>query len=171
MTAKNNPKTYIFGPAMFAWKSTANLDAAGELYDPQLIELIKAGKRGLSYGIKIRKFRCSICREDYELCQHEEGRIYDGNECEPVVDDWEAIEISIVDKPKDPRAQIMDMLTVEKQGNHHAYTWYGFKVDKENRRFQHIQTALNNGWITESAAEYFSKLFSITLDGILKYPP
>ncbi len=159
---------YAFGPAIFAENSKANLDITAKFSDPKMIELIKSGMRSLSPAMKMSKFRCSVCNEDYELCLHEDGMQYDDIECHATALDLEVMEVSIVDKPADSRAGITDLLVVENDGKRKTYTWYGFKVDSDIRRSKHIQKACDNGWIPESAALRFSTFFANTSEGIVK---
>ena len=161
---------YAFGPAIFAGNSKANLDVTAKFTDPVLIELIKSGVRGLSPAMKMSKFQCSICKKDYELCPHEDGMLYNGVECHATALDLQTIEVSVVTEPADPKAEITDLLVIENHGNKRTYTWYGFKVDDDSRRFKHIQKACNQGLIPNSVGLRFSTFFTNNYEGIIKYP-
>ncbi|HEX3131679.1 MAG TPA: SEC-C metal-binding domain-containing protein [Thermoanaerobaculia bacterium] len=55
-----------------------------------------------SPGMVVRRATCSICGEAFRLtggCEHELGEIYKGEMCCRVLNDIEALEISIVEKP------------------------------------------------------------------------
>lgn len=150
---------YLYGPILFAWRSRGCIDGSIILTNNKAIELVKEGHRGLSPGLKITEFRCSICNQDYEKCEHEEGEKYENDECFALVHGWEGQEVSLVDTPEDPRARVTDMLVIENNGKKSEYTWYGYEVDNDNRRFQHIQKAKDNKLISEKIALRLSNYF------------
>jgi len=57
---------------------------------------------GLSIGFVARKVECSICLKDPEDCPHITGRIYDGIICVRRIVDGEILDVSIVDRPRQP---------------------------------------------------------------------
>lgn len=170
MMFASSVSAYAFGPSLFAGGSNANVDIMIKLHDLKMIEMIKSGMRSLSPSMKMSKFECSICKEDYEVCPHEEEKLYDGKECHATALDLETQEVSLVDKPLDPRAQITDFLILENSGNSKIYTWYGFKIDYENRRFKHIQKACDKGLISENMALRLSNFFLSNPEGTMRYP-
>jgi len=133
--------------------------------DPEMIERIRSGKTGLSPGIKIKKFQCSICKEDYETCPHEEYKFYENIECHALMSDWEGVELSGVDNPSDSRAKVTDMLTIEIINNKKKFTWYGFKVNNDISRFKNLQSAKDQKLITEKIALKFIDFFSNNYTG------
>jgi len=156
---EKNIKAYLYGPILFAWRSKSNIDSSIVLRNIKAIEAVKEGHRGLSPGMKITGFRCSICTQDYEKCEHEEGEKYGNEECHALVHGWEGQEVSLVDKPEDPRARVTDMLVIENNGKKLVYTWYGYEVDNDNRRFEHIQKAKDSKLISEKIALRFCNFF------------
>lgn len=136
-----------------------------------IVSKIISGKfRGLSPGIIIRKWECSVCHGDFEKCVHEIGQVYNGVKCEAIAKDIEFTEVSIVDHPQDARCRITDLLLIKEENNRRIYEWYGFKVNTENDRFRNIQKALQDGLIPENVAFYFSRFFSIQIEGKASYP-
>lgn len=165
-----NPEliAYIFGPTVFD-DQEGSVDMVSQITEMDIVEKIKTGElRGLSPEIKIKWFQCGICKENYEEnCMHKEGQIYDGQKCFLYPRDIEFLALSIVEKPREPKARINDMLLVDKQNKPIRYTWYGFETDKENRRFKHIQKAVNSGFIPEKIGLKFSTYFLSTYLGIV----
>lgn len=163
---KANPKAYLFGPFLFAHKSKVNADAIIAIYEQRGIDAVISGPRGLSPEMKVKKLECSICRNDYEECDHTEGVKYGDEICECLIADFEAINITYVSNPQDPRARVTDMLVFGTKNGKKSYTWYGFEIDNEDRRFVHIQKAMDNGFIPESAAKKFSTFFCSNQTGV-----
>ena len=159
---------YIFGPAIFD-NQGSSMDCVSQITKSDIIEKIKNRQlKGISPEIKIKWFQCGLCKENYEEnCIHEEGKIYDGQKCFLYPRDIEFLALSIVEKPREPKARINDMLLVDKQNKHIRYTWYGFETDKENRRFKHIQKAVDSGFISEKIGLKFSTYFTNNVLGEL----
>lgn len=169
MKKKANPKAYLFGPFLFAYRSKSNGDAIISTYDQKMIDTIISGPRGLSPEMKVKKLECSICHNDYEECDHTEGSTYNNETCECLIADFEAINITLVSKPQDPRARVTDMLVFDEE-NKKSYTWYGFETDDENRRFVHIQKAMESKFIPEDVARKFSTYFCSHQIGVIRFP-
>jgi len=170
MKSDKKIKGYYFGPAIFA-DDNSSVDLTGVFSDEDVIQSIIGGRRGLSPEIKIKWYQCNLCLQDYEMCLHEDGQIYENKKCELIPRDMEMVRNSLVDIPKDPRARITDFLVIEKLHGKSYYTWYGFKTDKENRRFKHIQKANDSGFISEKIALKFSNYFMESFQGVIKYSP
>lgn len=165
-----NPEltAHIFGPTIFDNKG-GSVDGISKITDLEVIEKIKSGEsRGLSPEIKIKWFQCGICKKNYEEdCEHEEGKMYENEKCVLYPRDIEFLALSIVTNPEDPKARITDMLLVDNRKKNSRYTWYGFETDNDNRRFKHIQKAVDSGLISEKTGLKFSTYFSNTLLGEL----
>lgn len=161
---------FLFGPVIFASDSEGHIDTVIQVTVPDVVRKVISGeRRGLSPDVKIERWECSICHEDYEECLHEEGKKYGGALCRALPKDIEFFGASLVARPKDPRARVTDLLVIEK--NHmEKFTWYGFPVEAENQRFKHIQRALKSGLIPEKAALHFGQYFSVNLEGKAIYP-
>lgn len=171
MRKNRTPKitAYVFGPFLFASDSQGHIDVTIRII-PEWIDRIIQGFRGLSPEIRIRKWECSICHQNYEDCIHEVGQKYGDEICQQIARDIEPLGGSLVQYPKDPRARITDLLIVEEERGKKRYKWYGFPVITENQRFKHIQSALESGLIPHKVAFHFSKYFSIHLEGKVTYP-
>lgn len=167
---KNNLIAYIFGPFLFAHNSKNNVDSINTIYDQEHIDLVIRGPRGLSPELKVKKLECSICHKDYEECEHIEGEKYQDQICECFIADFEFLKLVHVSHPQDPRARITDMLIIKKENSKNIYTWHGFEVDHDNRRFSHIQQAKDNHLLTECVALHFSTFFCMNQKGVIKYP-
>jgi len=162
---------YAFGPVIFASDLSSSIDVTIKLTKKDVIEKIKDGKhKGLSPEMKIRSFLCSICNEDYEYCTHIEGKTYDDILCRLAPHNIEFLNVSFVDNPQDEKARINDLLVIEKSNKKIKYSWYGFALDKDDRRFKHIQKAMKSGFISEKIALKFSTFFTTTLIGTATYP-
>ena len=59
-----------------------------------------------SVGTVVHKIECSICREDYEQCEHLAGLPYMGEMCSTIVTSAELDHISLVKEPADKRCRI-----------------------------------------------------------------
>lgn len=66
-----------------------------------------------SIGGIIRECKCSICKDDYEECDHIKGKMYNGELCVREIHKIELEEISIVVKPANKLCRIM---TTERNG-------------------------------------------------------
>lgn len=159
---------HIFGPTIFDNKG-GSLDGVSKITNLEVIEKIKTGEfRGLSPEIKIKWFQCGICKKNYEEdCEHEEGQVYDKEKCVLYPRDIEFLALSIVTNPEEPNARITDMLLVDNRNKNSCYTWYGFETDNENRRFKHIQKAVDSGLISEKIGLKFSTYFTTNILGNL----
>ncbi len=60
----------------------------------------------MSAGLIARRQSCSICRDDYEKCNHIAGRPYMGRFCNIVLHDVAADHISYVESPYDRRCRV-----------------------------------------------------------------
>jgi len=167
VVSKKEIKGYFFGPAIFAYDNSS-LDLNGVFSDEIVIQSIIDGRRGLSPEIKIKWYQCNLCLQDYEICLHDDGQVYDNKICQLIPRDIEFVNNSLVDVPKDPKARITDFLVIEKIGKKTSYTWHGFETDKEKRRFKHIQKAFDMGLISEKIALHFSTVFNQKLLGTEK---
>jgi hypothetical protein len=63
-------------------------------------------RMGLSPGFVIVQAECSICHIDPEECEHITGRWYDGKFCGRIITEARLLEVSLVDRPRDPDARI-----------------------------------------------------------------
>lgn len=159
---------YAFGPSIFS-NDGGSLNVDIVLRDEKIIQRIIKGTRGLSPEYKIKWYQCMICQQDYENCPHEDGKEYDGIICILAPRGLEFIAQSIVDKPEDPRARIIDMLLIDKTKNKTEYTWYGFETDSEKRRFKNIQEASDKKLIPEKVALKFVDYFTNNYTGNCTY--
>jgi hypothetical protein len=165
-------KAYHYGIAIHAsgedGAKGASIWVAAELYDFNLIPGIVSGKhRGLSPTLDVKRFDCSICGLDIEVCPHDVGKEYGGELCSPVARGIDAQSIDLVDRPKDPKAFITDLLLVTRSKR---YYWYGFPAETENERFRNIQSAYETGKIPEPAANHFVREFSMRFLGLAVWP-
>ena len=164
-------EAYAYGPAIFSSDSSASIDVTIKIANLDIVDAIKKNKhKGLSPEMKIRSFLCTVCGKDYEYCSHIEGKNYDKVPCRLIPHDIECLAVSFVDKPKDEKARINDLLVIEKRNKKINYTWYGFELDKDDRRFKHIQKAMESGLISEKIGLKFSTFFTVTLIGTATYP-
>jgi hypothetical protein len=62
--------------------------------------------KGFSIGVLVREARCEICRESYFECSHIAGQNYDGAPCHVRLTKVDLAEVSIVENPVNPLAQI-----------------------------------------------------------------
>ena len=75
----------------------------------------------MSSGLLVRTQLCSVCRADYEDCDHVAGRPYMGEFCLIVVEDFEADHVAFVDIPADKRCRVISFETQE--GYRNRMTW------------------------------------------------
>lgn len=61
---------------------------------------------GMSPGFVVKRSECSVCGKDPEDCEHITGRKYDGQFCHRVITEADLLEISMVDRPKNPDARL-----------------------------------------------------------------
>ncbi len=80
----------------------------------------------LSTGGIIRETKCSICKDDYEECDHMKGKMYNGGLCQREIHKIELEEVSIVDTPANKLCRIttiqsngknVDVLTLKESNN------------------------------------------------------
>ena len=67
----------------------------------------------LSTGGILRETKCSICKDDYEECDHMKGKMYNGELCVREIHKIELEEISIVDTPGNKLCRIT---TIQRSG-------------------------------------------------------
>lgn len=63
-------------------------------------------QRFTSVGTIVHEIECSICRADYEQCEHLAGRPYMGEMCSTIVTSAELDHISLVEEPADKRCRL-----------------------------------------------------------------
>lgn len=83
-----------------------------DVMDPVAQEKVTDGRyRTLSIGSNVSSAVCSICKVDRarEWCDHYKGRVYDGKLCYWTLQGLEHEEVSVVNVPADPFAQITDV--------------------------------------------------------------
>jgi hypothetical protein len=87
--------------------------------DPDAQKKIEDGRyHTLSIGTTITSAVCSICKNDWAQgtpCEHRKGRVYDGKLCYWIAKIGEHVEVSFVNYPADPYAQIIDIKTAEEK--------------------------------------------------------
>jgi hypothetical protein len=168
-TSKNvsNGKVFLFGPFLFSdssiWEAMVRLD------DFSKLEQIQSGRLGWSLALSVIRFECSICKQDYEKChEHIAGGVYGGVTCEPLINGFRGRHIASVPNPSDPRAQISDILVVDKVTS--KYIWRGIHEESGVIRRKRIERALQTGLITEGAAESFTDFFLANPLGVTDHP-
>lgn len=160
MSKQDDVIGYFFGPAIFSSDNTTSIDITGRTTNREMIcGIIDGTTRGLSPEMKIGWYQCTICLQNYENCPHDVGKNYSEKPCQLMPRDTEVITQSVVSMPKDPKARVTDLLIIEKKGSQTMFTWHGFGSDKENRRFQHIQSAKDSGHISEKIALKFVNFY------------
>lgn len=167
---KSVVEAYAFGPVLYA-NTGGRIDIVMKISDVELIhKIIYENVKGLSPEIKICKWRCSICDDDYEVCEHQYGKIYNRKTCKALPDDTEPLSVGIVYKPKDERCRIEDLLLIVSESGYKKYIWYGFKPNRISKRFNHLQKAYEKGLISADSLHSFSKHFSDDLISVATYP-
>ena len=164
---KKRVKAYVFGPLLWGWNSKNNLDAVIAINNKQCIQTILAGCRGLSPELVARQLNCSICGQNYEDCSHTTGELYGDEKCTCLMGDIKPLNVAIVNNPEEPKSRVTDMLVFE--DNRRSCTWYGFKTVNDDQRFEHINTAMRHGYITEKMALKFSTYFCNNETGKIKF--
>lgn len=91
---ENNLKGYL-----------ARLDAYEKVIFPKMMFA--------STGSIILETKCSICKDDYEECDHMKGKMYNGVLCLREIHKFELEEVSIVDKPANKLCRIT---TIQRNG-------------------------------------------------------
>ena len=117
----------------------------------------------------IRKFSCSVCNQDYELCEHEVDKIYNKIKCEALLAEWNGRNVSIVSKPSDRRAKMTDMLIIKKNAIKKEYSWRSLQADEKNNRFRRIKRAMLKGLIDKHTASHFNEFFNLNWQGTSTY--
>lgn len=164
------PVAYAFTAVMFASDSAGYISSTIKIEDSGWINRIISGEsRGISPEIIVRNWECSICHEEYEKCIHEEGLEYNGVECQLIARNIEFSGTSLVDKPKDPRCRVNDLLVISQMGGTKIFEWYGFELHHTNIRFENIEKAHEQKLISNKAALTFSEFFSLNLLGKANY--
>jgi len=165
-------KAFAFGPIMFASDTGGNIKITLAIGNLQVADRIISGEiRGLSPELKIRKWECSICHDDFEKCDHEVGERYSGLECQLIARGITFSGASMLTvPPKDPRCRITDLLLIREENGRKKLEWYGFRVNSELDRFRSIQSAYDSKLIPQEAAFRFGEFFSINLTGNTVYP-
>lgn len=59
-----------------------------------------------SSDILVKKSACSLCGLNIKVCPHIPGRLYEGQLCQQIMEDFELITFSMVTNPEDPRCRI-----------------------------------------------------------------
>jgi hypothetical protein len=117
----------------------------------------------------VRKFSCSVCKQDYELCEHEVDVTYRETKCKPLMEEWNALNVAVVSKPLDPRAKMTDILLIEKSGTRSTYSWRTLQANDKNNRFKRIHGAMSKGLIDRQIASYFKEFFNLNSEGTSTY--
>lgn len=94
LNSENNLKGYL-----------ARLDAYEKVIFPKMMFA--------SIGGIIRETKCSICKDDYEECDHIKGKMHNGELCVREIHKIELEEVSIVEKPANKLCRIT---TIERNG-------------------------------------------------------
>ena len=96
----------------------------------------------LSPGMIVRRATCSICGEPFRLiggCEHEVGKIYNGEMCSRVLSDIEPVELSIVENPVQKYSVLFsddisyDYGPIRYVTAGLASPWHGWTVEQEER--------------------------------------
>lgn len=83
----------------------ARLDAYEKVIFPKMMYL--------STGSIIRETKCSICKYDYDECDHIKGEMYNGKLCLREIHGFELEEVSIVERSADKRCRVT---TIQRNG-------------------------------------------------------
>lgn len=67
---------------------------------------------GQSFGGRLIT-QCTLCGAGAFNCGHVEGDLYDGETCNHVVMEWDAIEVSLTSRPADPRCYRLQLVQTE----------------------------------------------------------
>lgn len=64
----------------------------------------------MSAGYEVRKASCSICKGDYDACEHEKGKVYMGEPCVRIIEEAELYETSILmdSEPANKSARVIN---------------------------------------------------------------
>jgi hypothetical protein len=167
---KNNSGIFIFAPFLFPSNSESIVECIIQIdYETKVFELLKSGFLGISPEFVIRKFLCNICKKDYEFCEHNIGELYHGKQCNTELDEYNGENIALVSIPEDARADIKDILVIEKKGKIMNYSWHALKQENKKNRLKRINRALSIGLIEESTAYHFLEFYKNNSEGISNY--
>lgn len=64
----------------------------------------------MSFGGIIKNAQCSICKLDYDACDHVAGRAYMGEHCARILTEIKLQEVSIVDDPSNKHARVVSFV-------------------------------------------------------------
>ncbi len=81
-----------------------------DIVDPDASQKVNDGRYStVSVGATVNSAVCSICKNDWakDYCEHRKGRVYDGKLCYWILEVKEFIEVSFVNCPADPYAQVI----------------------------------------------------------------
>ena len=106
--------------AVAAHTSVAQYAAYSEHFR-ELEEVLFPRQLFMSPGMIIERTDCSICRADYEDCEHIAGRAYMGEFCARILYPDSLEELSIVEVPRDKRARVM--MISDGRDNRDVMTW------------------------------------------------
>lgn len=85
------------------------LNAANYLEKLEAIESVVFPPQAFNSMAYTAVFVCSVCGQEYERCEHVEGRAYLGKLCLPMATELKSIEeVSVVKKPKNKRSRITE---------------------------------------------------------------
>lgn len=70
---------------------------------------------GFSTAFLIRKSECSVCGQDPWDCDHVFGEVYDGVVAHQVITEAQALEVSLVSRPRMPDARIMKISVLQSE--------------------------------------------------------
>jgi hypothetical protein len=121
-----------------------------------------------SVGFTTNKAACNICKQDWVEdgpCEHDPGDVYDDQQCMLIIGDFFYDEFSIVNKPADKKAKVIEIVNCNQISDYEFNTDHEMKVvsyvlDKEtdmenngpvNIVVQDEQTALATGEIVVEA--------------------
>lgn len=80
-----------------------------DILDPDAEQKVRDGRYStVSVGTVVTSAVCSICKADWvkSICEHRKGQVYDGKLCYWVLRVGEHVEVSFVNHPADPYAQV-----------------------------------------------------------------
>lgn len=56
--------------------------------------------------ILVKTIKCNVCNEDFRMCEHIAGTVYNGVLCTGIIEEYIPKGVSIVEKAKDPRCRL-----------------------------------------------------------------
>lgn len=156
-----------FGRAISASDSLSGIDMDFELTDEKAAREVLRGKlRGLSVEAKIRWVQCSICGKNYEDCEHEKGKVYNGKVAYRIARGVKFEGLSLVEKPDDKTARITDMLIVEETSDKIRYEWNAFSGKDHLERTEKLKRAHKQSYISGKALTHFLDFFGRFKKGV-----